>query len=262
MYLDKKEVTKEEYQKIIDRAIQNNNPYQEQIIGARKKIFVCNMFLGTYCEKANLYIGEITDNQFNSFLGLFSKQIYKAFKNNPSLFTLKIDYKTSARSKNMDVWNSMPHGKMFFNIDFRSAYWQMAHRLGYIETKYFEKYINLDEFKQAKRFCISFLNRENKKTYSDGRIITCETKILSQIYENIRNEMYKCVQTALKGTKGYIEYNIDGVYVLPADHDIVRRNLDRMGILYKVTNCFKRSDTEFSYGGILRTFVHKPININ
>ena len=264
----KLEVDIVEYAKLKQIQLENNTDIREHIIGSRKKLYARNMLIATTTNVGSLDIGDLTKFQFNSFLGGFNKSLYNQFRLYPNLYNKKIDFKGVARSKNIDKWEAMSNGTFFYNIDIRSAYWQIAHRLGYISDNLFNSYLDIDSYKQAKRYCISFLARTNRMEFTfnnDKYIIICDTTALRQVYNNIRNELYKVVQESLEDINDWIEYNIDGVSVYESDLSKITSHFTKHNIKYKITECKKLSDKEYSYNGYIRHFVRrkalKPSNI-
>lgn len=253
----KKSVKVDEYAELKNIQLKNNAPIREQSIGSRKILYSHDKMLISTSKNNNLSLGELSDKMFYSFLGGFSKHLYRQFKLNEDLFNIDIKFKGISRSKNIEFWNTLENGKIFYNIDLSSAYWQMANKLGYISDKYFEEYQESDTYKQAKRYCISFLARQNYMTYKNGEteyVIECDTNVLKKVYENIRNYLYLCIQNSMVGISNYIEYNIDGVSVLAKDVDIVKHNLLQMGLKFKITQCRKLSDKEYIYNYKKRRF--------
>lgn len=86
--------------------------------------------------------------------------------------------------------------------------------------------------------------------------ITCDNTLLRQVYDNVRNQLYLCIETALNGVSDFIEYNIDGVMVMSQDLEIVMSNLEKMNLKFKITECRKVTNQEYTYSGSLRKFVN------
>lgn len=253
----KTNVKLEEYNELLQVQIKNNAPIREQCIGSRKILYSHNKMLFSTIKSSSLPLGELPEKMFYSFLGGFSKHLYKQFLKNDELFNLDIEFNGISKSKNYEFWDTLEDGKLFYNLDLSSAYWQMANKLGYISDKYFEDYQDADTFKQAKRYCISFLARKNYMTYNSNGLeykIECDTNVLKKVYENIRNYLYLSIQKSMDGISNYIEYNIDGVSVLAKDVDIVKANMLSMGLKLKITQCRKISATEYIYNFKQRKF--------
>ena len=253
----KNNVKLEEYNELLQIQIKNNAVIREQSIGSRKILYSQNKMLISTIKTNNLPLGELPEKMFYSFLGGFSKHLYKQFLTNDALFDLDVEFKGISKSKNYEFWDTLEDGKLFYNIDLSSAYWQMANKLGYISDKYFEDYLDSDTYKQAKRYCISFLGRKNYMTYKSNGLeykIQCDTNVLKKVYENIRNCLYLCIAKSMDGISNYIEYNIDGVSVLAKDVDIVTVNMLSMGLKFKLTQCRKVSSKEYIYNFKQRKF--------
>jgi len=150
---------------------------------------------------------------------------------------------------------------MFFNIDLSSAYWQMLYSLGYIDEKYFKKYMYDDKYKQAKRLCVSFLARECKATYYNQETktpftITCDIEPLYNVYRNVRYQLYNMIQEIIFELPEYIEYNIDGITVYGTSNvELVKRRFKEMGLIFKTTMCFKIDENCYKYGSKIKNFI-------
>lgn len=249
-----------QYQNIKDIQLENGSYIQEHYVGTAKKLYSKNTLIATLSVDNSLSLGGISNQQFTSFLGMFNKNLYNQFIVKPELYNLNIEFKGSARGKNIQEWDKLPIDSYFYNIDLKSAYWQIAYKLGYITKTIFEKYISNDSFKQAKRLCISFLARPNNMYYMNDNgnyVLECDTLVLKGVYDNIRHELYNSINKALKMSKNWLEYNIDGVYISKDELNIVRQEFKKIGLLYKITECKKISDTDFQYGFKLRKFKNK-----
>jgi len=244
--------------------VENKNGFSEQTIGSRKKLFVYGRLIASHTPNGYLDLAGLNPKQFASFLGQFSKKLYAQFLKHPELLNLEVDFTGIAKHRQRSEWAKMPIGSFFFNIDLNSAYWQIAHRLNYIDTDFFNNYIDLPEYKTAKRFCISFLSRPNRKVYhhKDGTTyeILCDTKVLQNMYKNIRKELYKTIQGSLVGIKDYLEFNIDGVMVRHEHVPKVKEYFISQGLRYKTIFCQKISNEEYTHGKKVKNFIRKEIN--
>lgn len=238
--------------------INNGSKVSEQNYGSRKILYGNNQVCGY--AKMDHYLSfseELDPKKFYVFLAAFKRSLYNQFKKNPNLLSLKIDFDQDSRSKNLKSWSKIKNKSKFYNIDISSAYWQMAHKLGYISDSIFCKYLDLDEFKEAKRYCISFLARENYMVYYDQReidTIYCDISCMYQVYENIRNQLYLIVHEVKNCTKNWIEYNIDAVSVTENDLDIICKKFESLKIKYKVNECIKIDSNEYFMKGKIRKF--------
>ena len=252
-------VIPQQYSRIVSTMMQNDAVFSEHTHGSTKRLLSKNKLIALREGAEGLNLGDLTKQQFISFLGAFSRNLYSQFAKNEHLFTLEIRFEGFSRSKNVEYWEEMKVGQYFYNVDLSSAYWQMAHRLKYISTKMFNTYMDADSYKQAKRYCISFLARGNKMTYyKKGGIqeIQCDTSILRRAYDNIRHELYNTIQGAIQG-KNYMEYNIDGVTINADDLKNVLAYFKSEGLRFKVTQCQKVSETQYLYRNTLRNFKPK-----
>lgn len=258
-----KKYTQENYNNAIRNLISNETPFSERTIGARNSLFVSGKIRAILQPNSILHLGSLEKGKFVSFLGNFSKNLYEAVIENPELCFMQIDFNGRARAKNEAVWKTIKDGDCFYNVDLKSAYWQIAHQLGYIKKDFFERY-NTDEYKQAKRFCISFLARRVHCTYFDGgksfRLIHCDTTVLKNIYGNIRKKLYICIAKAIESCNNeFIDYNIDAITIKKEQLSNVVKAFTDMGLDIKVTRCLKANNSQYYYGKEARNFTNKYI---
>jgi len=249
------------YRKYVEIQLNNKKSFSEHILGSRRKLMIDGKPRATIKIDGALNLGELTNQKFATFLAVFTKELYRSFLNFPELFYLRIKFRGTAKNKNYKLYNELKPESSFYNIDLNSAYWQMAYRLGYISQQLFEKY-DAEEYKHAKRYCISFLARQNKMTYNDcGKVreISCDIQVLKTIYDNIRYELYKCIAKVVSLCSDYIEYNIDGVTVLAIDVDRVMKAFDEMNLDYKLTKYTKIDNYQYQNGSTIRNFKTKTV---
>ncbi len=252
------------YNKIISALDRKNENYNEHIYGSVREIMhngkiLARMRSGSIFKNSNK--DEFDNLTFVSFLVKFKKNLYKQFRENSYLYGLEIPFDGVSRRKNFDEFSKMENGTFFFNIDLCSAYWQVCHKLGYIDSNLFNEYIKKDSHKAAKRFCISFLARKNKMVYSFGgkkNEISCDIDIFNTIYANIRKELYRLINDIAKQCN-FIEYNTDGISVYAHDFGKVKKYFNENGLFYKTTICRKISDSQYIKGNKVVIF-KKPIN--
>jgi len=246
------------YEKTKKVLIENGSNVFEHTIGSRKTLFSNNEISGFYSLKNTLPLSDNLNHQrFFVFLSTFNKCLFNQIKNNDSLLFLQIEFHGSSRAKNKETWSSLKTKEIFYNIDLSSAYWQIAYKLGYINEKMFLKYIDNDDYKQAKRYCISFLARENYMIYYDGREIDkvyCDNSVFNNIYTNIRHELYNTIEIIKNKIGDWIEYNIDGISVKSKDLEATKKMLDDQNLRYKVNECFKIDKSEYYFKGKIRKF--------
>jgi hypothetical protein len=252
------EIDQEHYEHTKGVLINNGASVSEQTHGSRKILIADGSVCGF--SETRYYIplsDKITKNQFNSFLGAFSKTLYNQIKKNNELLSLKIEFEGVSRDKNHKAWQKLKNKEIFYNVDLSSAYWQMAYKLNYISKNLYESYIFRDEFKEAKRYCVSFLARENEMNYFDGREISrviCDISALERIYENIRNSLYNSIDELKQISSTWVEYNIDGISISAKELQKICEALDKMNLLYKVNECIKVDKYEYYQKGKIRKF--------
>lgn len=238
--------------------IQNGGVVTEQFYGSRKILYSNNELCGFSEVDYYLPMNEDLDNKkFYQFLSTFKRSLYSQIRKNDSLLDLQIEFDGVSRDKNYKTWETIKSREMFYNIDLVSAYWQIAHKLGYISTKTFNAYLLKEEYKEAKRYCISFLARENEMMYYDGREInkiSCDLTCMYQIYDNIRNDLYCCINEIKNMIENWVEYNIDGISVLADDLEKVCLKFNKMNLIYKINECLKIDNEDFYMKEKIRKF--------
>lgn len=250
------EILPEHYEPTKEVLLTNGAKVWEQTFGSRRNLYGDGHLFGSIGTGDYLPLSEITKNQFGAFLGQFTKSLYNQIRKNDSLLDLKIEFNDVSRNKNLESWNKLKSREVFYNVDLSSAYWQIAFKLGYISRRMFDSYIDKDAYKEAKRYCISFLARENEMNYYDQREIDnikCNNDCLYQIYTNIRNELYTCISNVKPGND-WIEYNIDGISVMAKDLDSVCKKFDEMNLKYKINECAKLDKKEYTLKERIRKF--------
>jgi hypothetical protein len=254
------EVSKDEYNEIMFAQFGSNTNFKEHTFGSRKRLYKNDILLATYCPSDSIDLGTLDSKVFHRFLANFNKQLYRQFVKKQNLISLRILHDIQARDKHFDNWDALPIGSYFYSIDIKNAYWQVAHKIGYINTAFFSKYLYNDDYKQAKRYCISFLARTNKKSYvsSNGSYtVLCDMGLFNQAYSNVRNLLYKIIYECVESTQNnYLEYNIDGLYVCDTEVKSVKNILKSHGIISKLIECVKINDTQYSMQNKLRNFTH------
>ena len=253
-----------EYEQIQSTQFNNQSFVTEHFIGSRKRLFSDKQMVATLSQYRSLEIGGISQTQFNSFLGGFNKQLYRRFAQNPKLYNLNIQFKGVSREKNFSNWECLNDGDYFYNLDLKSAYWQSAYQLGYLSDKMFKNYFSSDEYKMAKRVCISFLARKNYMVYYpnvknqlESFKIGCDTSVLKNVYKNIRHYLYNTMTNCVNDNIEWLEYNIDGVTVTKKDLHTVSEYFKNLNLEFKITECRKINDSDYFYGSKQRKYRNK-----
>lgn len=255
----KKEVSEARYAQLRALQKQNGLPFTEHIQGSRRTLIVFNKIVCTTVVGGGfLDIGDIDDTQFVSFLACFKRGLYNNIKKKPELAFNKVEFKGVSRSKNRDTFSKIEVNDFYWNIDLVSAYWQIGFQLGYVSKSFFKKYQNNPSYKQVKRLAFSFLARQNYKDYihnGNHFQIICDNTVHQQIYDNVRNELYKTITRAVElADTGYIDYNIDSISVTKDKKDqIVQFFLER-GLEVKVMPVIKISNQEYKLKDRVRRF--------
>jgi len=245
---------------IIERKVSGRVPFTLEKFGTRKFILVGDRY--AYAENNGEGIDTgLSTRDFIAFISGFKRSLNNQLKKNPSLLELNIPYESSVAKKFHNTYDALMQGEKFYNVDLSSAYWQIAKRLGYISKKVFERYMAVDEYKHAKRLCISFLGRRREKTIYeviDG-IYTERKEVLSkrdeQIFVNIRHELYTIINNiVVQLGDAVIEYNTDGISVLQYKREQLENYFRDLGLIYKVNICSKQNEIQYLHNTKLRNF--------
>ena len=255
----KYEVSSDGYNQILGNLTVNKTDSVEVRVGARNKLYRIDnkkLLCTNKVAATTVTIGKLKPKAFSSFLAEFKKTLNKQLTTNAELFYLQIPFKGCSKHKNTKAFNKISIGEYFYTIDFNSAYWQMAHKIGYITPQVYNAYINVDDYKQAKRLCFSFLSRKVSAYYSNGhRIVNCDTTPYKRAYDNVRHLLYTHLMECVKTTNGeYIEYNIDSITVNADKINAIKLYLKNVGIVFKITECKKLSTKEFISGNKIVRF--------
>ena len=251
------QVNAEDYTIILKKYQKSNKKHYQLFSGSRKTLLnEKNEVICSSVSSNSVDIGIIEKAYFFSFLGQFNKNLYKNLLEK-DLIDYSVNFTGVSRKKNTRNFQCLKIGDFFYNIDLNSAYWQVAFILGYIDEKLYLKFKDKEEYKSAKRLCVSFLARQTKKTYylpsGEFFTISCENSALKNVYQNIRKYLYSIFDSISKETN-YIAYNIDSIYVCREDLSNVKSTLDKLGLAYKYVLCQKISNTEYSFGKKTRKF--------
>ena len=254
----KYELGTDAYKVVVANQIINNSDMLEVKVGARTKLYKLGASSKLLCVNKvtnTLNIGSLNGKQFSSFLATFKTNLLKNILEK-NLLDLKVDFSGLSKQHNKDLWTKTPVGQYFFCIDFKSAYWQIANKLGYIDDKLFASYMDLESYKQAKRLCISFLARPISANYHKrGYSIKCDTGAFCSVYDNIRSCLYNYVAGMVKVAKNeYFMYNTDAIYIMPEKVDAIKQYLFENNITFKTTLCKKISETQFTEGCKIKNF--------
>lgn len=260
------QVSDEDYGMIVKNQLGNGRDIYEVITGARKNLFRTSsgpskdhtQLIASNEINMSVNLGKLHPKHFVLFLAEFKKELHKNILKK-DLFDLKIPSPLVSSDTNYKAYEKLERGYPFYNVDARSGYWQSLYKLGYISKSMYDRYMPLDDYKPAKRLCASFLGRQVKATYhnreGDNKVITCETGIYEQVYENVRNKLHSYAFGCAEASQGlYLKFITDGIYLLAPQVDSVRRYMDSEQIEYKITRCEKIDNSKFKFGARTKFF--------
>jgi hypothetical protein len=254
-----KEVSVDKYNSLINLQKENGTNYSEHIKGSRKILKVGKRIVCATSTSFEIDLGEISSAKFIGFIASFKRNLYYQMEKNPDSFFKIIQFTGYSKNKNRELWNKINVGDKFWNIDLSSAYWQMGYRLGYISNNVFKKYLNQDDYKQAKRLCFTFLARKSSKKYFSKNkelIIECENSIEQNIYNNVRNELYNLIANCKAISNEFcLEHNIDGITIIcPEKKQEVIDYLKSENLFFKINEGIKISKDKFFIKSKIKKF--------
>ncbi|MEM2138826.1 MAG: hypothetical protein QXM96_01610 [Candidatus Woesearchaeota archaeon] len=255
----RKIISQDEYNDIKNYFI-SNNFYVREIKKSEQnlKLIVNNNSFIHFTN--NLHFESLSNIQFSKFYNIILKDIIFNV-NSKNIHELIVESKNKKiKEKNLDVWNKVKIGEFFINIDIKNAYWQSAYKLGYISEDLYKDYEFLDEYKEAKRYVFSLLSRDVEcNYYNDGNKVNkikCNNLIFKNMLKNIRNFLSNSIYDICSGVdnNSIIEYNIDAIYCLYNNLDIIRKMFYEKNIKFKITLCKKTSENAYIYNYTLKFF--------
>lgn len=252
------ELNPTDFNQTIEILMKNGNRVSTQFYGSRKILYADGILCGYSKVEKHLPLSEsLTNKQFYMFLASFKKSLYSQIDKNNELLGLNIEYDGISKFKNHKGWKKVKPRSVFYIVDINSAYWQFAFRLGYISKKLYLTYMYKPEYKEVKRYAISFLSRENEMQYFDNREINhvvCDISVFQQIYDNIRNEIYRTIELIASQVPNYIEQNIDSISVSEKDLELTKSLFESFNLEFKVQEAIKIDNSEYSTKGKIRNF--------
>ncbi len=274
----KYELDTSQYSRIIKNKISNKYNLIEIIVSGRKKLFkILDEPKKTVSKKgkeriehktlictnkiSDIGIGNLKKESFTAFLAEFKRNLHKTIIEKPELLELKIGYNKSKARKDTTNWDKIVDGDYFYCIDFKSAYWQIGYKIGYVSEEMFKSYIGLDDYKSAKRLCFSFLGRNVLANYFSESLIgkmtsiRCNTNAYKNVYDNVRNLLNNYLYEMVNLTNGnYILYHTDGICVPVEYVNPIKKFLIDNELLFKITICKKLNNSQYSIGNELMKF--------
>ena len=159
----------------------------------------------------------------------------------------------STVGKNVSAYTDIKQGEMFYSVDINHAYFQVLHKLGYIEDGIYNLYKNQEEYKKAFHFSCSWLaSRAKIYKYAGGTLAgvydTAETdRELKVIYDNVRHtlqnllgELYEQLDTAA------IAYITDEILIRKDALPMVKEYFKSKGYEFKIAICWKTNEIEYN----------------
>ena len=175
----------------------------------------------------------------------------------------KINKKYNSSFRNSLLFKSLPNGTKFIYVDVKHCYWRIAFLMGYISPYFYEKIVGSPDMKLWRNMALSCIIAPRKVEYYRGGesigVISEDTTLYQQVYENIRFYAWNifgrlCFEKI--GKENCIGYFTDGIMVFPEDLAKVKTALARNRLQYRIIECEKISDNEFTENesGVIRKF--------
>ncbi len=246
----------DDFNDLVKRFESKNRCFTERHFGNVKSVFYGNNVIAK-TKPLSIDLTGLSSKSFNLFILQFNKRLYRSFCKNPELHDLIIHSKNNCFSaKNKELFNALPRGEDLYEFDIKSAYWQIGHKLGYIDKKTFDKYFMNDDYKMAKRLCFSFLAREKKIVIHNEskHEIRCENAILRQVYDNVRIELNNIIHEVLKDCTVCYKYNTDAMFVDLFNTHKISKALQQFGLKYNFRVWEKINDSEIKSCGKIKKF--------
>ena len=213
---------------------------------------------GKQCEKkmpelpegGSIFGNSISFSQGLAIVTMVKTSIRTYLLNNTNIQEIKSEHSTV--SKNIQAYQSIENGSMFYSVDINHAYFQVLHKLGYIDDHLYDTYKDQDEYKKAFHFSCSWLAARAKiYKYRKGLlkqiIDTSEAdKELKIVYSNVRHTLQNLlgeIYDRLGNTA--VAYITDEILIHKDSLPAVKKYFKEKGYEFKITMCKKQSDTEY-----------------
>lgn len=140
---------------------------------------------------------------------------------------------------NHKVIENISENENIIHIDIDHAYWRIAYKLGYIDKKTYERYLD-KKYKLLRNIGLaSIISPIILEIYENGNLklqITENRDIYNIIYKNIRHTCFNILEDIKKeiGVNNLVSYRIDGVIVKEGYEKKVIEILNKKDFSYKI----------------------------
>lgn len=202
-------------------------------------------------EGASIFGSNISFSQGLAIVTMVKQNVKAYIKKADKVEEIKSTYSTVG--KNHNAYTEIKQGEAFYSVDINHAYFQVLHKLGYIEDALYNMYKDQDEYKKAFHFSCSWLaSRAKIYKYKRGILVdivdTSETdRELKIIYDNVRHtlqnllgEIYERLDNAAIG------YLTDEILIRQDALPMVKEYFRSKGYEFKITLCWKTSNVEYN----------------
>ena len=169
--------------------------------------------------------------------------------------TRKLDKITSeytANGKNQEAFAKLNEKEMFYSVDLNHAYWQILHKLGYIDDVTYKTFKDQEEYKKAFHLsCSLMVSRATIYHYKLGRLYKTTTteeedKEFKIIYDNVVHTLRNVLgEIYNKLGNDAIAYITDEILIRREALPVVKEYFKKMGYEFKITVCNKLNNSEY-----------------
>ena len=201
-------------------------------------------------EGSSIFGNNVSFSQGLAIVTMVKTSVRSYLAKNKNVTEIKSTHSTV--TKNQTAYANIEKGSMFYSVDINHAYFQVLHKLGYIEDHLYETYKDQEEYKKAFHFSCSWLASRSKiYKYRKGilkQIVDSSEadKELSIIYKNVRHTLQNLLGEIYDQLgNNAIAYITDEILIHPQSLSAVKQYFKSKGYEFKITICKKNSDTEY-----------------
>lgn len=201
-------------------------------------------------DRPSIFGGEVSFAQGIQIVSMVKTSVSKYIQKRGKVEEIKSAYSTIGKS--MEVFSTLAPKELFYSVDINHAYFQVLHKLGYIEDKLYNLYKDQDEYKKAFHFSCSLLaSRAKIYIYRKGILVktvdTVDTdRELNTIYNNVRYTLQNMLGELYERlNKSAIAYLTDEILIRKDALQSVKDYFKEKGYEFKITTCWKVSNVEY-----------------
>jgi hypothetical protein len=155
-----------------------------------------------------------------------------------------VNNNSGSHFQNIHLWEMLEIGTNFSYIDIKHAYWQYAHRLGYVSDELYNKSLKKEFKKDRNKALACLVSIKDCIYYKDGERINNITewnKPYKTMYDNIRFSVFNDIMELREviGDDNILQIKIDCIMFLPHCYEQVFEYFRKKKIKHKNRNCKK-----------------------